>query len=93
MIRLEKNYIKLDIQTNLKTTDYLDVKPNLYYGTVSLFRKNNLYPCYIIVGSNHPRQVFKHIPNGIMLRLSTNSFNSDIFTQKKHEYEMALRKL
>ena len=32
---------KLDIQTNLKITDYLDVTLNLYNGTVSTFRKNN----------------------------------------------------
>ena len=71
---------KLDIQTNLKIMDYLDVTFNLHNGTVSPWRKNNKYSCYINVGSNHPRQVFKHIPNGIMFRLSTNSSNINIFT-------------
>ena len=45
-----------------------------------IYKKNNQYPCYINVGFNHPIQVFKHIPNGIMVKLSTNSSNIDIFS-------------
>ena len=55
---------------------------------MSSFRKKKQYPYYITVGSNHPGQIFKHIPNCIMNRLSTNSF-IDIFTQNKLEYEAA----
>ena len=69
---------KLDIQTNLKTTDYLDMKLNLYKGIVTQFRKNNQYPCYIHIGFNNPKQIFKHIPKWIMLRLSINYFNNMI---------------
>ena len=72
---------RLDIQANLKITDYLDVMFNSYNGTVSPFRKNDQYQCYINVESNHPKKVFKQIPNSIMIRLSTNSSNKDIFTQ------------
>ena len=79
----DKFWFKLDIQTNPKITDYLDITFNLYKSTVSPFRKNNQYPCYINVGSNHPRQIFKYIPNGIMFRLYTNFFNINIFTQNK----------
>ena len=43
------------------------------------------------MGSNHPIQVFKHIPNGIEHRLSTNSSNIDIFKQSKQDYEKALK--
>ena len=50
--------------------------------------KNNQYLCYIDVGSNHPKQIFKHISNGIMFKLFYSSIN--IFTQSKHDYEMAL---
>ena len=74
----------MDIQTNLKITDYLDITLNLYNGTVSPFRKNNQYPSYINVGSNHPRQIFKHIHNGIIFRLFTNSPNINISTQNKN---------
>ena len=64
---------KLDIQTNLKITDYLIVTLKLYNNTALPFRKHNQYPCYIKVDS---RQVFKDIPNGIMFRLFTNSISS-----------------
>ena len=81
----------MDIQTNLKITHYLEVTLYLNNDTVSPFRKNKQYPYYIKVDSNHPRQVFKHIPNGIMVRLSTNYSNIDIFAQNKHEYEAVLK--
>ena len=87
----DKFGFKLDIQDNLKITDYLDVTFNLYDGTVSPFRKNDQYPCCINIGSNHPRKVFKQISNSIMIRLSTNSSNGDIFTQNKQDYEIALK--
>ena len=34
---------KLNILTNYRITDYLDITLNLYNGTVSPFRKNNQY--------------------------------------------------
>ena len=43
------------------------------------------------MGSNHPSQVFKHIPKGIEHSLSTNSSNKDIFEQSKQDYEKALK--
>ena len=82
---------KLDIQANLKITDYLDIKLNLLNGSISPFRKNNQHPCYIDTGSNHPKQTFNHIPNSIAIRLSNNSSNMDIFNQNKHDYERALK--
>ena len=81
----------MEIQTNLKITDYLDIIQNLYNGTVSPFRKQNQNPRYVDMGSNHPTQVFKHIPNSIEHRLSTNSSNIDIFEQSKQDYEKALK--
>ena len=82
---------KLDIQTELKIADYLDVTLNLYNGTVSPFRKRNQDLRYVDRGSNHPKQVFKHIPKGIEYRLSNNSSNKEIFERSKQEYEEALK--
>ena len=76
---------KLDNQTNLKITDYLDITLNLYNGTMSPLRENNQYPYYINVSSNHPSQIFKYIFNGIIFRLSTSSSNINIFFQNKHD--------
>ena len=53
----------------------------MYNGTVSPFRKNNQYSCYISVGSNDCGHIFKHFPNAIIFRLSTDSSNKNIFTQ------------
>ena len=58
----------LNIKTDLKITDYLDVTLNLYSGTVSPFKKRNQDLRYVNRGSNHPTQVFKHVPEGIELR-------------------------
>ena len=82
---------KLEIQTNLKITDYLDITLNLYNGTVSSYRKQNQNPRYVNMVSNHPTQVFKYIPNGIEHRPSTNSSNIDIFEESKQDYEKGLK--
>ena len=84
---------KLDTQTDLKIADYLDVTLNLYNGTVSPFRKRNQDLRYVDRGSNHPIQVFKHIPKGIEHRLSNNSSNKEIFERSKQEYEETLKKI
>ena len=77
---------RLDVTTDLKITDYLDVTLNLYSGTDSPFRKRNQDLRYVNRGSNHPIRVFKHVPKGIEHRLSNNSSNREIF-----EYEEALK--
>ena len=82
---------RLDIQTDLKIADYLDVTLNLYDGTVSPFRKRNQDLRYVNRGSNHPIQVFKHVPKGIEHRLPNNSSNKEIFERSKQEYEEALK--
>ena len=82
---------RLDMQTDLKIADYLDVTLNLYNGTVSPFRKRNQDMRYVDMGSNHPIQVFKHIPKGIEHRLSNNSSYKEIFERSKQEYEEALK--
>ena len=82
---------RLDVTTDLKIIDYLDVTLNLHSGTVFPFRKRNQDLRYVNRGSNHPIQVFKHIPKGIEHRLSNNSSNREIFDRSKQEYEEALK--
>ena len=76
---------RLDIKTDLKITDYLDVTLNLYH------RKRNQDLRYVNRGSNHPTQVFKHVPKGIEHKLSNISSNKEIFERSKQEYEEALK--
>ena len=80
------------MQTDLKIADHLDVTLNLYNGTVCPFRKRNQYMRYVDRGSNHPKQVFKHIPKGIEHRLLNSSPNKEIFERSKQEFEEALKK-
>ena len=82
---------KLDIQTDLKIADYLDVTLNLYNGTVYPFRKRNQDLRYVDRGPNHPKHVFRHIPEGIEHILSNNSSNKEFFERSKQEYEEALK--
>lgn len=73
----------MDIQINLKITYYLDVTLN--------FRKCSQRPFCIEIGCNHPKDFFKHIANGVMFRLSTDSFNFNIFNQSKSNYEIVVK--
>ena len=82
---------KIEIQTNLTITDYLDISLNLNNGTISPYIKPTHTPLYINTGSNHPKQIFKHIPTGITTRLSKNSSNKTIFNKTKNIYEQALK--
>ena len=86
--RLFNNFgFKLDIHSHVKITDYLDVNFTLNKSTVAPFRKHSQVQSYIDAGSNHPKAAFKHIPNGIIVTLSTNFSNLNIFTENKHEYK------
>ena len=82
---------------------YIYIYIVIHRQTVSLYQNSSVY-IYIYIyiyiynqdlryvdrGSNHPKQVFKHIPKGIEHRLSNNS-NKEIFERSKQEYEEALK--
>ena len=82
---------EITITSNMKIVDFLDVTLNLSDGTVRPYKKPNHIPSYVNTDSNHPKNTFKHIPNGIAFRLSTNSTNEDIFKENIPIYEQALR--
>ena len=97
--RTRKNIIKLfkdigfniDIETNLKVVDFLDITFNLASGTYKPYKKPNDSLSYINKCSNHPPQIIKQLPKIINDRLSTNSSNENVFNESKGEYENALR--
>ena len=51
---------KIQIASNLKIVDFLDITLNLNYGTFKPFSKNDSAPTYINISSNHPRSVLRH---------------------------------
>ena len=81
----------IDIQTNFKIVDFLDVSFNLENGTY-LFKKPNDKLLYAHTSSNHPSKIIRQIPNSVGERLSKNSSNQEISEKSKAEYEEALSK-
>ena len=64
IIRVFKDIgFSLEIETNLKEVDFLDVSLNLQNGTYQPYKKPNDRLLYIHSLSNHPPNVIKQIPN------------------------------
>ena len=86
--RMHKNIIKtfkdigfaIDVETNLKIVDFLDITFNLNNGTYRPYKKPNDLLLYINKSSNHPPQIINQLPKIINERLSRNSSNEDVLT-------------
>ena len=93
MIRVFKDIgFSLEIETNLKEVDFLDVSLNLQNGTYQPYKKPNDRLLYIHSLSNQLPNFIKQISNFIQERLSKNLSNEEIFNTAKWEYEDALKK-
>ena len=82
----------IDIQTNLKEADFLDIILNLQNRTYRPYKKPDDKLLYICSSSNHPPQIIKQLPNSISESLSKNFSNLEIFNIVKVEYEDVLKK-
>ena len=82
---------KIEIETNLKIVNFLDVTFNLADSTYRPYRKPNDNLLYIHTSSNHPPQIIKHRPESTEKRLSNNSFNEQVVNSVKPEYEKVLK--
>ena len=99
MDRIRKNVLKIfkevgfkiEIKTNLKIVNFLDVIFNLTNGTYRPYKKPNDFLLYVNTSSNHPPQVIKHVPVSIKTRLNKNSSSEEIFNETKSECETALK--
>ena len=97
--RLRKNIIaifqneglKITIDTNLATTDFLDVPLDLSTGKYYPYRKPNDRLLYVNASSNHPPTILQQLPTMINTRLSTLSINEEEFNKEKPLYETALK--
>ena len=82
-----KNIIKIfkdvdfaiEVETNLKIVDFLDITFNLNNDTYRPYKKPNELLSYISKSSNHPPQITNHLPKKINERLSRNSSNEKVF--------------
>ena len=82
----------IDIETNSKVVDFLDITFNLNNGIYKPYKKPNDRLLYINKSSNHPPQIINQLPKILSGRLSRNSSNKEVFNTAKGEYEEALKR-
>ena len=83
---------QLEIKTNLKQVEFLDVTFNLITGLYTPYKKPNDNLLYIDTSSDHPLQVIKQLTNSINKKLCENLANEQVFNTVKPVYENALHK-
>ena len=74
---------KIDMKTNLKEVDFLDVTLSLQKETYRPYEIENDKLFYINTSSNHPRTIIKQIPASASRRLSDNFANEEISNNAK----------
>ena len=88
--------LKIEITSNLKIENFLDVTLNLEYNNTQFKpvskKKNNNTPTYISVNSNYNRSLLKQIPNAVTLRIIRLSSFKKVFEESKRAYKEALEK-
>ena len=88
----KENHLKITIDANLKTVDFLDITMDLRTGIHKPFMKENNTPLYVHRESNHPPSILKNIPKSINKRLSSISSNESEFKKAAPAYQEALTK-
>ena len=81
----------IDVETNLKILDFLDITFNLSNGTYRTYKNPNDLLSYINKSSNNPPQIINQLPKTINESLSRKSYNEEAFNSSKHKYKKALR--
>jgi len=84
--------LKITIDVNIKTTDYLDVTLDLVKKHHTPYSKPDNIPLYVHKESNHPPSILKNIPESINRRLCDISTNKNIFNNVVPQYQNALAK-
>ena len=81
----------ITIDTNLTTTDFLDVTLDLFIEKYYPYRKPSDHPLYVYANFNHPPTILKQLPIIVNTRLSSLSINEDEFHKAKLLYEKVLK--
>ena len=84
--------LKITLDTDLTTVNFLDVTFDLHAEKYCPYRKPNDVPVYIHKDSNHPPHVSKQLPISIQKRLNEISSEKESFDSFKTDYEEALSK-
>ena len=83
--------LKITVETNLKSVNFLDVNLNLETKVHKPYRKPNDCPMYVHADSNHPPNIIRNIPAAIERRISTLSSNNAVFKENSELYNDALK--
>ena len=86
----QQHGLKITIDTNLSTVEFLDVAFDLHRNRYYPHRKPNDPPLYINASSNHPKSILKQVPEMINERISNLSCNAREFSRVKDIYQTAL---
>ena len=82
--------LKITIEANKKTVNFLDVTLNLSDGKYMAYTKPGNTPLYVNRKSNHPPRINENIPKSINKRLSEISIDETSFNQSAPLYQKAL---
>ena len=83
--------LKITIEINLTTVNFLDVTFDLKKGSYRPYSKPNDTLMYINVESNHPPNIIKGIPKMISGRISKISSNQTVFKKASRPFNEALK--
>ena len=93
LIKIFKTFgLKIAVQTNVTSADFLDVNLNLETGKHQPYRKPNDEPLYINVDSNHTPSIINQIPASVEKRISPLSADEETFKKAAPIYNSALNK-
>ena len=84
------NGLKITIEANKKTINFLDVTLDLASGSYKPFMKPNNKILYVHQESNHPPALLKNIPKNINKRLTSISSSKKVFNDAIPPYQKAL---
>ena len=82
--------LKITVEANVKTADYLDITLNLTTEEYYPYMKVGNAPLYVHSESNHPCTILKNLPESVNKRLNELSSNEEVFDRSKPVYQQAL---
>ena len=82
----------IDIETNSKVADFLDIIFNPNNDIYKPYKNPNDTLLYIHKSSNHLPQIINQLPGIISDRLSRNASNKEVFNTSKEQYEKAVKR-
>ena len=83
--------LRITIETNRRTVNFLDVTFNLSSGKFYPYRKPNDKPLYINRLSDHPPSILRQLPAAISRRLTDISHDENVFREAAPLYNNALK--